>query len=616
MVPDLRIEEHGRIRELVHGRVVLVTVAVVLALAPLPVHGQEVESVGGAHRRGRSLPVCYRGLLTATALDACALILGETGLDPWIDTGLAGIALDVTGRGLLTATDHVVSVRVPLLAVEVAVTARCHAISSVDLVTARDRRPSSPDRSRSGEKGWLARRDQQEGGETVAVSQAPSVSEVSTGVTPAAGGTPLSTLPSAVQDLARFFLNLSGSSSLGAVGGAAGVAASTAGPGVQLCPSTSADGAVALGAATAIPAGDGDLPAAPAAVPGVSGQQQRQEDSRSRRRRRRSSSDGTDRRLKKRHRRRSPSPVPSSRRRERHYRASSSSSEEDRADASPPRAGRAPGGTPGDSRSSRAHDRSPRPGTSRSFARGECYRSGAGHRSPAPSGAADDDRSSAFESVDFDRDDLFRSVLGLIRSFHGMEEPAGVPSARCKTSLASTYGLMSEVSPAFTLPASPLVRSLLDDTNLALAKFLEDQTVHGFLPVPGRRHRRYYRTSSSSFPGPYTVPPGFTSITLEEVSEAKKRSVSLSASQVSSMESMLSGVCEVSSWLDWWLSTCGGFREHLPDEVRADFERLMLSGSRALEFLASQGCTALGNLVLASEIPYWLMSVLRSRLRK
>ena len=390
-------------------------------------------------------------------------------------------------------------------------------------------------------------------------------------------------------------MNLSGSSSLGAVGGVAGVAASTAGSGVQLCPSTSAGGAVALGAATAIPAGAGDLPAAPAAVPGVSGQQQHQEDSRSRRRRCRSSSDGTDRRSKKRHRRRSPSPVPSSRHRERHYRASLSSSEEDRADASPPGAGRAPGGTPGDSRSSRAYDRSPRPGMSRSFARGERYRSGAGRRSLAPSGAADDDRSSAFESVDFDRDDSFRSVLGLIRSFHGMEEPAGVPSARCKTSLASTYGLMSEVSPAFTLPASPLVRSLLDDTNLALAKFLEDQTVHGFLPVPGRRHRRYYRTSSSSFPGPYTVPPGFTSITLEKVSEAKKRSVSLSASQVSSMESMLSGVCEVSSWL----STCGGFREHLPGEVRADFERLMLSGSRALEFLASQGCTALGNLVLA-----------------
>ena len=35
------------------------------------------------------------------------------------------------------------------------------------------------------------------------------------------------------------------------------------------------------------------------------------------------------------------------------------------------------------------------------------------------------------------------------------------------------------------------------------------------------------------------------------------------------------------------------------DEVRANFERLILSGSRALEFLASQGCMALGNLVLS-----------------
>ena len=100
--------------------------------------------------------------------------------------------------------------------------------------------------------------------------------------------------------------------------------------------------------------------------------------------------------------------------------------------------------------------------------------------------------------------------------------------------------------------------------------------MHGFLPVPGRRHCRYYRTSSSSFPGPYSVLPGVASITLEKVSEARKRSVSLSASQVSSMETMLSGVCEVSSWLDWWLSACGAFREHLLDEVRADVERLIL----------------------------------------
>ena len=58
---------------------------------------------------------------------------------------------------------------------------------------------------------------------------------------------------------------------------------------------------------------------------------------------------------------------------------------------------------------------------------------------------------------------------------------------------------------------------------------------------------------------------------------------------------MLSSVCKVTSWL----STCGGFREHLINEARGNFEWLMLSGSRALEFLGSQGVTALGNLVLS-----------------
>ena len=280
---------------------------------------------------------------------------------------------------------------------------------------------------RAIEPGRRDRRETQEGAGAVA-SQPPAVSEEAVAVTPVAGGAALTALPSAVQDLARFFLSLAGSSSLGAVGGLAGVTASATASGGAVCPSTVAGGAVTIGTTTVTPAGAGVSPAAPAAVPGVSGEQQRLVESRSRRRHSRSSSDGTDRRAKKRARRRSPSPGPSSRRRGRHYRSSLDSSEEDRADASPPRPRRAHGGTPGGAGSSQAYDRSPRPGTSRSYARDDRYRSGAGRRSPAPSGTADDDRTSAFESVDFDRDDSFRSVLGLIRSFHGMEEPAGVPS--------------------------------------------------------------------------------------------------------------------------------------------------------------------------------------------
>ena len=112
--------------------------------------------------------------------------------------------------------------------------------------------------------------------ETVAVSQAPAVSGASAAVVPPVGGATMAVLPSAVQDLARFFLNLTESSSLGVVGGVAGVAAPASGVGVQLCPPPPGGGAVAPCAATVIPAGVVDPPAAPAAVPGSSGLQQRQ----------------------------------------------------------------------------------------------------------------------------------------------------------------------------------------------------------------------------------------------------------------------------------------------------------------------------------------------------
>ena len=183
------------------------------------------------------------------------------------------------------------------------------------------------------------------------------------------------------------------------------------------------------------------------------------------------------------------------------------------------------GGRIGSDRSASGRARSPQPGPlglglgMRAAPHTDQFRSELrGSSSPAPSGAAEEDRDSVSGSVDFDRDDSFRSVLHLIWEFHSIEEPANVVPNRCKMSLALIYGLQSESSLAPHLPLSPFLSFLLEDTNLALAKFVEDQTVHEFLPVPGRRHWRYYKTSSSSFPGPYTVPPGLASITLDKVS--------------------------------------------------------------------------------------------------
>ena len=137
VVLDLRIEEQGRIRGPGHVGVALVDVAVILALAPLPVRGQEVESVDSGHRPLGSLLVparagCSRGLLTATTRGVGALGLDVTGLDPRIDTGHT-----VTGGGLLTAAGRAISVRFSLPAGEIDVTASDRTLSRIARVTAR-----------------------------------------------------------------------------------------------------------------------------------------------------------------------------------------------------------------------------------------------------------------------------------------------------------------------------------------------------------------------------------------------------------------------------------------------------------------------------------------------
>ena len=309
----LRVVDRGRIRGLGHVRVALVDVAVALALAPLAVRGQVVVSVGGGHRPRHALlvvshAVSGRGLLTATALGVKALGRIVTGLDPRIGIGPAVTALDprigigpavtalgVSGRGLLTATAPAVSVRVPLPVGGSGSVVRDRTLSRIARGHACDSLLLLPACGPRKQDGWPDV-DPRRVWRRLPLSLLWPGAAV--GVPPVAGGATIAALPSVLQELAKFFMNLSGSSSLGATGDLAGVTASAAASGGIACPASTAAGAATVCAATVTPAGAGVLPAASAAVPGVSGEQQRQGESRSRGRRSRSSGNGTDRRAK------------------------------------------------------------------------------------------------------------------------------------------------------------------------------------------------------------------------------------------------------------------------------------------------------------------------------
>ena len=213
-----------------------------------------------------------------------------TGLDPRIGIGHAVTALGVSGRGLLTATAPAVSVRVPLPVGGSGEVVRDRTLSRIARVTTRGQAcdyllllPACGPRKQDGWPDVDPRRVWRRLPLSLLWPGAAA------GVPPIAGGASIAALPSVLQELAKFFMNLSGSSSLGATGD---LAASAAASGGIAWPASTA-----AGAAT-VCAGAGVLPAAPAAVPGVSGEQQRQGESRSRGRRSRSSGDGTDTRAK------------------------------------------------------------------------------------------------------------------------------------------------------------------------------------------------------------------------------------------------------------------------------------------------------------------------------
>ena len=258
------------------------------------------ERGGGGHRpRHAFLVVAHavggRGLLTATALSVEALGRVVPGLDPRIDIGHAVTALGVGSRGLLTATAPAVSVRVPMPVGGCGAVVRDRTLSRIARVTARGQAcdyllllPACGPWKQDGWPDVGPRR----------VWRRLSLSLLwpgaAAGVHPVLEGRPLPLSRLFLQELAKFFMGLSGSSSLGAPGVLAGVTASGAASGGVACPSSPAAGAATFCAATVTPAGAGVLPAAPAAGPGVSGDQQRQGMSRSRGRCSRSSGDGTD----------------------------------------------------------------------------------------------------------------------------------------------------------------------------------------------------------------------------------------------------------------------------------------------------------------------------------
>ena len=218
---------------------------------------------------------------------------------------------------------------------------------------------------------------------------------------------------------------------------------------------------------------------------------------------------------------------------------------------------------------------------------------------PSTPGEGEDERAGSTEPPVLEKDAPFCQVLKSIRDYHGFPTPPETTPHPDRSAMARHLGLPLDHAPALHLLASQLTKALIDDVNAHMRKFGEDQTQGAFLSIPGRRSRRFYRTSEPLFPAPYQIPPGVAPLVQESSTDVKWRPTTYSPSLSSSQEVLLSSACETASWIDLALPACSNFGSRLPADSKLEFERMMLSVGRVVEFLASQVVTALGNHVLA-----------------
>ena len=264
-----------------------------------------------------------------------------------------------------------------------------------------------------------------------------------------------------------------------------------------------------------------------------------------------------------------------------------------------------PGADAGRSGSRPSGDHSPQPGPScqtQTDAAPRERRAGESRDScsfPSAPRDGEEERTGSTEPPVLEKDAPFRQVLKSIRDYHGFPTPPETTHHPDRSAMARHLGLPLDHAPGLHLPASQLTKALIDDVNAHMRKFGEDQTQGAFLSIPGRRSRQFYRTSEPLFPATYQIPPGVAPLVQESSTDVKRRPTTYSPSLSSSQEVLLSSACETASWIDLALPACSNFGSHLPADSKPEFERTMLSVGRAVEFLASQVVTALGNHVLA-----------------
>ena len=143
-----------------------------------------------------------------------------------------------------------------------------------------------------------------------------------------------------------------------------------------------------------------------------------------------------------------------------------------------------------------------------------------------------------------------------------------------------------------------VLKQSLDDVTSTLYKMDKDRQTKTFIQCPDVGDRRFYQTSPRLLDAPWTLPSNFDDLTKANAPDLRKSDWVISHAQGASLERVLAAGMEMSSWMDWWISSLTHWRSMLPVEELPVFDRYLRSGMRASSSWASHTANALSNLAL------------------
>ena len=185
-------------------------------------------------------------------------------------------------------------------------------------------------------------------------------------------------------------------------------------------------------------------------------------------------------------------------------------------------------------------------------------------------------------------------VLSYIKETNNIPEPSVASSSKDFSALRKMMG-SSETFKSVTFPASPMLVGHTEAYDGQVKEFSTQKLIQ----QSSTRVNRYYELEGSEGSSSFNVSRHVEPMCKSAFEKVKKSSVTLSHSELASVESSAQQTLQAFSYLDWWFSSASQYsKRHLPQESQPFMDRLFQSAVKCLSYGTAAAARTKFNIML------------------